>query len=123
MQQSVSISNALISVFYKDGLDEIVHELASAGVSLYSTGGTATYIEQLGLPVNQVEDLTSLPQHSGWKGENTTPKMFGGILPMKDHAGDGADGRVCFAPHLIWSLLTCILLRKPLPAQMMNRPS
>ncbi len=90
MQQSVSISNALISVFYKDGLDEIVHELASAGVSLYSTGGTATYIEQLGLPVNQVEDLTSYPSILGGRVKTLHPKVFGGILARRDHAGDVA---------------------------------
>ncbi|HQU76068.1 MAG TPA: bifunctional phosphoribosylaminoimidazolecarboxamide formyltransferase/IMP cyclohydrolase PurH, partial [Chitinophagales bacterium] len=90
MQQSVSISNALISVFYKDGLDEIVHELASAGVSLYSTGGTATYIEQLGLPVNQVEELTSYPSILGGRVKTLHPKVFGGILARRDHAGDVA---------------------------------
>ena len=55
------IKSALISVFYKNGLDEIVKELHKNGVHIYSTGGTQTFIESLDIPVTPVEDLTEYP--------------------------------------------------------------
>ena len=55
------ISSALISVFYKEGLDNIVKQLHELGVTIYSTGGTQQFIEQLNIPVIPVEDLTTYP--------------------------------------------------------------
>ncbi len=77
---SKKISSALISVFYKDGLDKIVQLLHQNGVTLYSTGGTQTFIENLGIPVTAVEDLTAYPSIFGGRVKTLHPKIFGGIL-------------------------------------------
>ena len=55
------IQSALISVYYKDGLEPIIRLLHQQGVTLYSTGGTQSFIEELGVPVIAVEDLTGYP--------------------------------------------------------------
>ena len=55
------IKRALVSVFHKDGLDEILKKLHNEGVSFVSTGGTQSFIESLGLPCDAVEDLTTYP--------------------------------------------------------------
>ena len=62
------IHSALISVFYKEGLDEIVRMLHKLDVKLYSTGGTFSFINELGIPAEKVEDLTDLSINSWWKG-------------------------------------------------------
>ena len=82
------IKSALISVFHKDGLDEIVKKLDSLGVEIYSTGGTQTFIEGLGVKVNAVEDLTSYPSILGGRVKTLHPKVFGGILTRRDNDGD-----------------------------------
>jgi len=82
------IKSALISVFHKDGLDEIVKKLDSLGVEIYSTGGTQTFIEGLGVKVNAVEDLTSYPSILGGRVKTLHPKVFGGILTRRDNEGD-----------------------------------
>lgn len=82
------IKSALISVFHKDNLDPIVKELASQGVTIYSTGGTQSFIEDLGIEVVAVEDLTSYPSILGGRVKTLHPKVFGGILNRADHAGD-----------------------------------
>jgi phosphoribosylaminoimidazolecarboxamide formyltransferase / IMP cyclohydrolase len=78
------IQSALISVFYKDGLDEIVRELHKNGVHLYSTGGTQSFIEQLGIPVTPVEDLTAYPSILDGRVKTLHPKVFGGILARRE---------------------------------------
>lgn len=80
------ISSALISVFYKDGLDNIVKELHSLGVTIYSTGGTQQFIEQLKVPVVPVEDLTTYPSILGGRVKTLHPGVFGGILGKRDDA-------------------------------------
>jgi phosphoribosylaminoimidazolecarboxamide formyltransferase/IMP cyclohydrolase len=82
------ISNALISVFSKDGLEPIVRELDKQGVTIYSTGGTQTFIEDLGIHVERVEDLTSYPSILGGRVKTLHPKVFGGILNRRDNATD-----------------------------------
>lgn len=82
------IKNALISVFYKDGLDDIVKELHKNGVIIYSTGGTQDFIEKLGIPVVAVEDLTSYPSILGGRVKTLHPKVFGGILGRRENDGD-----------------------------------
>jgi phosphoribosylaminoimidazolecarboxamide formyltransferase / IMP cyclohydrolase len=82
------ISNALISVFSKDGLEPIVRELDKQGVTIYSTGGTQTFIEELGIHVERVEDLTSYPSILGGRVKTLHPKVFGGILNRRDNAAD-----------------------------------
>lgn len=87
---SKKISSALISVFYKDGLDKIVKLLHENDVKLYSTGGTQTFIENLGIPVTAVEDLTAYPSIFGGRVKTLHPKIFGGILHRRGLEDDVA---------------------------------
>ncbi len=82
------IQSALISVFYKDGLDKIAKLLHENDVKIYSTGGTQTFIEDLGIPVTAVEDLTSYPSIFGGRVKTLHPKIFGGILHRRENADD-----------------------------------
>ena len=88
MATSKPISSALISVFSKEGLDLIVKKLHELGIALYSTGGTQRFIEELGIPVTPVEDLTSYPSILGGRVKTLHPKVFGGILARREVAGD-----------------------------------
>lgn len=82
------IKSALISVFYKDGLDEIVGQLADNGVTLYSTGGTQKFIESLGKKCIPVESLTGYPSILGGRVKTLHPSVFGGILARRDNESD-----------------------------------
>jgi phosphoribosylaminoimidazolecarboxamide formyltransferase/IMP cyclohydrolase len=82
------IKSALISVFYKDGLEPIVRKLHELGVTLYSTGGTQTFIEQAGIPCVAVESVTGYPSILGGRVKTLHPKVFGGILARRDFADD-----------------------------------
>ena len=82
------IQSALISVFDKTGLEPIIHELNKHNVVLYSTGGTQAFIEELGIPVERVEDLTSYPSILGGRVKTLHPKIFGGILNRRDYETD-----------------------------------
>lgn len=82
------ISSALISVYSKEGLDSIVKKLDELGVKLYSTGGTYSFIEGLGIQVNAVEELTSYPSILGGRVKTLHPKVFGGILGRRENQGD-----------------------------------
>ena len=82
------ISSALISVYSKEGLDKIVKKLNELGVKLYSTGGTYSFIEGLGVGVNAVEELTSYPSILGGRVKTLHPKVFGGILGRRENQGD-----------------------------------
>lgn len=86
MSTSKKIRTALISVFYKDGLDEIVQTLDKQGVKIYSTGGTQSFIEHLGVPVTSVESLTGYPSILGGRVKTLHPKVFGGILAKREDA-------------------------------------
>ncbi|MFI5450675.1 bifunctional phosphoribosylaminoimidazolecarboxamide formyltransferase/IMP cyclohydrolase [Pedobacter sp. UC225_61] len=90
MSQPVKIKNALISVYYKDGLAPLVQYLAQQGVTLFSTGGTEQFIKDLNLPVTAVEDLTGYPSILGGRVKTLHPKVFGGILNRRNLAGDAA---------------------------------
>ena len=78
------IQSALISVFYKDGLEPIVKLLSELGITIYSTGGTQTFIEKLGVKVIPVENLTSYPSILGGRVKTLHPSVFGGILGKRD---------------------------------------
>src|SRR5688500_17457033 len=78
------ISSALVSVFYKDGLDNIIKLLHELDVKIYSTGGTQQFIEKLGVPVTPVEDLTTYPSILGGRVKTLHPIVFGGILGKRD---------------------------------------
>ncbi len=82
------ITSALISVFHKDGLEPIVKTLHEQGVSIYSTGGTQTFIEGLNIPCTAVEDVTSYPSILGGRVKTLHPKVFGGILARRDFEDD-----------------------------------
>ncbi|GAP71873.1 bifunctional phosphoribosylaminoimidazolecarboxamide formyltransferase/IMP cyclohydrolase [Candidatus Symbiothrix dinenymphae] len=88
MVSQKKIKTALISVFHKDGLDEILTLLHREGVKFYSTGGTQTFIESLGMPCNAVENLTGYPSILGGRVKTLHPKVFGGILNRRDNATD-----------------------------------
>ncbi len=83
-----TIKSALISVFYKDGLEPIVRKLHDLGVKLYSTGGTQSFIEQAGIPCTSVESVTGYPSILGGRVKTLHPKVFGGILARSDFDGD-----------------------------------
>ncbi len=74
------ITSALISVFDKSGIDQIVRKLDSHHVKLYSTGGTYNYIKKLNIDVTKVEDLTTYPSILKGRVKTLHPKIFGGIL-------------------------------------------
>ena len=78
------IQSALISVFYKDGLENIVQLLSEQGITIYSTGGTQTFIEKMGIKVVPVEDLTTYPSILGGRVKTLHPSVFGGILGKRD---------------------------------------
>src|SRR5687768_1139241 len=82
------ISSALISVFYKDGLEPLVRELHAHGITIYSTGGTQKYIENLGIEVVPVEDMTSYPSILGGRVKTLHPSVFGGILGRRNNETD-----------------------------------
>jgi phosphoribosylaminoimidazolecarboxamide formyltransferase / IMP cyclohydrolase len=82
------IKTALISVFYKDGLEPIVKKLHELNVTIYSTGGTQTAIEAMGVPVVSVESLTDYPSILGGRVKTLHPKVFGGILARRSNDND-----------------------------------
>ena len=88
MSTSKKIKTALVSVYHKDGLDEILKKLHSLGVKFVSTGGTQEFIESLGLPCDAVEDLTGYPSILGGRVKTLHPKVFGGILCRRELASD-----------------------------------
>ena len=82
------IKKALVSVYHKEKLDEIIKKLYAAGVSFISTGGTQAFIESLGVPCEAVEDLTGYPSILGGRVKTLHPKVFGGILNRRDNGQD-----------------------------------
>ena len=88
MSEVKQIKTALISVFHKDGLDELLKKLNQEGVKFLSTGGTQSFIESLGYACQKVEDVTSYPSILGGRVKTLHPKVFGGILARRDNAGD-----------------------------------
>jgi phosphoribosylaminoimidazolecarboxamide formyltransferase/IMP cyclohydrolase len=82
------IKSALISVYYKDGLEPIINQLHAHGVTLYSTGGTLEFIKKIGVPVIAVENLTQFPEIFGGRVKTLHPAIFGGILNRRDHPQD-----------------------------------
>ena len=84
----IKIKSALISVFNKDRLEPIIKELNNQNVVIYSTGGTEKFINDLGVKVIKVEDLTSYPSILGGRVKTLHPKVFGGILNRQDNQSD-----------------------------------
>ena len=88
MSNNKTIKSALISVFSKDGLEPIVKELNRQGVTIYSTGGTQSFINDLGINVVPVEEITSYPSILGGRVKTLHPKVFGGILNRQNNPSD-----------------------------------
>ena len=88
MSYTKKISSALISVFNKDGLEPIVKKLNEQGVTIYSTGGTQKFINDLGINVIAVENITDYPSILGGRVKTLHPKIFGGILNRQDNQND-----------------------------------
>src|SRR3989344_2344 len=85
------IKTALISVFYKDGLEEIVKMLDKGGVKIISTGGTAKFIKELGVNVTKVEEITKFPSIFGGRVKTIHPMIAGGILKIRGNAEHEAE--------------------------------
>jgi len=92
-RMALKISSALISVYYKDGLEPLVQLLHQQGVKLYSTGGTQTFIEQLGIPVTAVETITGYPSIFGGRVKTLHPAVMGGILYRRELPEDLAQAK------------------------------
>lgn len=90
-QNEVKIKTALISVYHKDNLDQILKALDRLGVSIMSTGGTAAFIEKAGYQVTRVEELTGYPSILGGRVKTLHPVVFGGILGRNHLPEDAAD--------------------------------
>ncbi|MCI6101796.1 MAG: IMP cyclohydrolase [Prevotella sp.] len=88
MAETKKMKTALISVYHKDGLEDILAKLTEQGVKLLSTGGTQKFIESLGYECEKVEDVTSYPSILGGRVKTLHPKVFGGILARRDNVGD-----------------------------------
>lgn len=88
MAENKKIKTALISVFHKDGLEEMLRLLNESNVKFLSTGGTQTFIESLGYKCDAVEDLTGYPSILGGRVKTLHPNVFGGILNRRDNEGD-----------------------------------
>ncbi len=88
MSEMKKVKSALISVYYKDNLEQIVKELDSLKVKIYSTGGTQSFIEKQGVKVTAVEELTSYPSILGGRVKTLHPKVFGGILSRRNEEAD-----------------------------------
>src|SRR5690606_12358542 len=100
MSVKKTIQSALISVLDKTGLEPIVQQLHQNNVTIYSTGGTETFIKQLGIPVIAVEDVTSYPSILGGRVKTLHPKVFGGILNRQDNESDVAQMKEFDIPQL-----------------------
>lgn len=88
MAEARQIKTALISVFHKDGLEELLKKLNEDGVRFLSTGGTQKFIESLGYECGKVEDVTTYPSILGGRVKTLHPKVFGGILARRANEGD-----------------------------------
>ncbi|MEK7471329.1 MAG: bifunctional phosphoribosylaminoimidazolecarboxamide formyltransferase/IMP cyclohydrolase [Patescibacteria group bacterium] len=88
IKENKKIKSALISVFNKDGLEEIVKLLHRHNVKIISTGGTAEFIRKLSVPVTEVEEITNYPALFGGRVKTLQPQIFGGILNRRDNVND-----------------------------------
>lgn len=88
MAETKKIKTALVSVFHKDGLDELLKKLNEEGVKFLSTGGTQKFIESLGYECEAVENVTTYPSILGGRVKTLHPKIFGGILGRRELQDD-----------------------------------
>ena len=88
MAEIKKIKTALVSVFHKDGLEELLAKLHEEGVKFVSTGGTQSFIESLGYECQTVESITTYPSILGGRVKTLHPKVFGGILARRENEND-----------------------------------
>ena len=100
MAENKKIKTALVSVFHKDGLDELLKKLNEEGVKFLSTGGTQQFIESLGYECQKVEDVTTYPSILGGRVKTLHPKVFGGILARRENEGDIAQMKQYEIPEI-----------------------
>ena len=100
MAGTKKIKTALVSVFHKDGLDELLAKLNEERVKFLSTGGTQKFIESLGYECQTVESVTSYPSILGGRVKTLHPKVFGGILARRDNEGDQAQMKEYDIPEI-----------------------
>lgn len=115
------IQSALISVFYKDGLENIVRKLDELGIRIYSTGGTQDYIEKLGLKVIPVENLTSYPSILGGRVKTLHPSVFGGILGRRANNSDIAEMEEYHIPEIDLVIVDLYPFEKTLEDEMAKK--
>ena len=119
MSETKRIKTALVSVYHKEGLDEIITKLHEEGVQFLSTGGTRQFIESLGYPCQAVEDLTTYPSILGGRVKTLHPKVFGGILcrrgleqDMQQIPGYGIVGNILSLNETYEALIILIFRQK-----------
>ena len=100
MAGTKQIKTALISVFHKDGLEDLLKKLDEEGVKFLSTGGTQEFIVSLGYECQKVEDVTSYPSILGGRVKTLHPKIFGGILSRRDNESDQAQMQEYDIPYI-----------------------
>ena len=88
MTHSKQIKNVLISVFDKNGLEDVVQKLNQLKINIFSTGGTEKFIKGLNIPVNKVEEVTGFPSILGGRVKTLHPNIFGGILSRRNNESD-----------------------------------
>lgn len=115
------IKTALISVYHKDGLEDILARLSKEGVKLLSTGGTQKFIESLGYDCEKVEDVTTYPSILGGRVKTLHPKIFGGILARRDNADDQKQMEQYDIPAIDLVIVDLYPLSRLLPAGLQNK--
>ena len=117
------IQSALISVFYKDGLENIVQQLHQLGVIIYSTGGTQKFIEELNVPCVAVETLTSYPSILGGRVKTLHPSVFGGILGKREDADHVAEMKQYDIPEIDLVIVDLYPFEQTVSEQMLKASS
>ncbi|HET9747590.1 MAG TPA: bifunctional phosphoribosylaminoimidazolecarboxamide formyltransferase/IMP cyclohydrolase [Chitinophagaceae bacterium] len=117
------IHSALISVFYKDGLEPVVKLLSELGVTIYSTGGTQSFLEKLGIEVVPVENLTSYPSILGGRVKTLHPSVFGGILGKRDDETHVAEMKQYDIPEIDLVIVDLYPFEKTLEEQRLRASS
>jgi phosphoribosylaminoimidazolecarboxamide formyltransferase/IMP cyclohydrolase len=91
LNKPLTIKSALISVYHKTGLDHIIAHLQKSGVTIYTTGGTYSFLAEKGINAEKIEDLTGYPSILGGRVKTLHPKVFGAILGRRELDTDVAE--------------------------------
>ena len=117
------IDSALISVFHKKGLEPIVKKLDELNVKIYSTGGTQKFINDLGIDVVPVEDVTDYPSILGGRVKTLHPKVFGGILNRQHNQNEVSEMGTYNIPQLDLIVVDLYPLKKQWLQELKIQPS